>query len=137
MNTENGWRVPAPNPDNAAAWERVLHFLQESIAEMMPAYLCIVLEVAGDRGLITQDEEIALRQELEWFLSLPGRMDEKHPLRCGFITRAADRVGAWPNDTNSGDEFRVRFVRWRAGLTTDGDFPWARWPQCETLRVSA
>ena len=131
MNTENGWRVPAPNPDNASAWRTVLmHYLHRVtvMGDITHAWICPAIDECRVSRRIPAAEAAALEAELDGFLLVPSGCRE------GFLPIAAYRHGAWPSDLSRGIgsdrdsrvEFRLRFLRWRAGLDPQGELPWAR-----------
>lgn len=129
MNTLNRWRVPAPNPDNASAWEVVLdHYNRayETQGAEGCAWLCPLLERLCDEDLLSVREYHNLQRELNLFLRLVPE--------CYYLCSVARAMGVYPYDLalcnwpplSDHFEFRKRFIRWRAGLEIGGVLPWAQ-----------
>lgn len=117
-------RVPEPNPDNVRLWRRVLASYH-SFTPGYNAFLCDHLSTCNRDGVISWPERCVLMDEVRLFMSPPlsGRM------AAFTLVEAARWAGAFPSDLDpvqSVDcvEFRLRWLRWRAGLTHRA-LPWA------------
>jgi len=132
-------RVPEPDPSNYSLWKLVLHRYTERIYDLRDELrelpycptVCNVLKwVWGQQGELTQAEYTRLFHVIIAFMDdgLEGHQVSSAHLRT--LTECAQLQQAWPSDLNyhaakHRAEFRLRWLRWHAGLEIGGQFPWA------------
>lgn len=132
-------RVPEPDPSNYYLWKLVEHTYLEMLNDLREEFeelpycptLCNTLDrMWGHHGSLTRAEYTRLFHVIVAFMDdgLEGHSLARPHLRvlpdCALLQQA------WPSDLSCLDaehraEFRLRWLRWHAGLEVGGQFPWA------------
>lgn len=132
-------RVPEPDPANYGLWALVLRDYTEQLYDLHEAFqdlpycptLCNTLDrMWGHHGSLTRAEYTRLFHVIVAFMDdgLEGHSLARPHLRvlpdCALLQQA------WPADLDFHNaehraEFRLRWLRWHAGLEVGGQFPWA------------